>query len=580
MIIRFQSPGASFRGAAMYYTHDKAEDASMDKEFKPKTDERVWFTATRNCVSQDPMEAADEMWHTAESQQYLKKQAGGRTSGRRCDDPVQTISLSWHKDDHPQPDEMIAAADQFLKHMGWQEHQASFVGHRDTEHLHLHIMLNRVHPETGKTLDDYRCQKRAQVWALAYEKEHGQIRCPERELNAAEREKREPELTPEQMRQAKDPANEHIPPNVIELTRPSQKAFTAEEASREERDRQERAQLKQEQREERQAFFKEGAKLFKETRHAVYDEVRAEFKPRWKEHYEAADKAREQAEAMSKDAVTRALYFAKSGRWDDARAALTNAEAVHEDVEKSITAERRELKQERDTQIRERQTEACDLLRAGREKAYEDLLQRQRDERASMKAAHAMGQSGLPDREGEAPQKDTANENRTPAETQAKAPAVAPAPSAEKATTAEPVQATNGERTSDKAPSLAVDFLSDLATDATSTTIHKDHSSRPLDERAPVRTPFDGMAGAMGAVADYVADQLGELFAPTPKEVLDERAREQARREAEAPAPEPVDPYAAHRAAAMRVIEEEAERKRSNEYFEERNRSKGWERDR
>jgi hypothetical protein len=75
---------------------------------------------------------------------------------------------------------MIAAAEEFLKEMDWQEHQAILVSHNDTEHRHVHILLNRVHPETGMTLDDRKDQIRAQKWALGYEREQGVILCPAR----------------------------------------------------------------------------------------------------------------------------------------------------------------------------------------------------------------------------------------------------------------------------------------------------------------------------------------------------------------------------------------------------------------
>ena len=49
---------------------------------------------------------------------------------------------------------MEKAADSYLRFMGFDEHQAVYIAHKDTEHPHLHIILNRVHPETGKVLDD------------------------------------------------------------------------------------------------------------------------------------------------------------------------------------------------------------------------------------------------------------------------------------------------------------------------------------------------------------------------------------------------------------------------------------------
>ncbi|MEJ2118979.1 MAG: relaxase/mobilization nuclease domain-containing protein, partial [Alphaproteobacteria bacterium] len=187
MIIRIQKSGGSFTGAGKYYLHDKAADKTLDSHLKPKTDERVWFADTRNCFAQEPERAFLEMWRVAEDQQWLKRQVGGRTCGRVCENPVKTLSLSWHKEDAPTPEHMIEAADAYLKHMGWDAHQAVFIGHNDTEHRHIHIVLNRVHPENGRTIDDYREKVRSQSWALEYEREHGHIRCEERENNARAR---------------------------------------------------------------------------------------------------------------------------------------------------------------------------------------------------------------------------------------------------------------------------------------------------------------------------------------------------------------------------------------------------------
>jgi hypothetical protein len=326
MIIRVASNGGSFRGAGQYYLHDKSDDASLDKELKPQSAERVWFTETRNCMNNDPFRALDEMWGVAEDQAYLKMQAGVKRGGRVCEEPVKTMSLSWHKDDAPTPEHMIEAADAFLKHMKWDEHQAVMVGHNDTEHRHIHIILNRVNPDTGRTLDDFREQKRAQSWALEYERSQDQVRCEQREINTrkqaekgadrandnqreaapahqaeqsnqqqadATSQQQQPEVSKstdraqepgreETTEQGRIPdekpapsvgraANDHLPHNVIMMARPSEREFNAYEqlraeqdaATRTEQQSHDRAELKTEQRAEREAFFKDGAKLFK-----------------------------------------------------------------------------------------------------------------------------------------------------------------------------------------------------------------------------------------------------------------------------------------------------------------------------
>src|SRR5258708_6228602 len=65
--------------------------------------------------------------------------------------------------------------ERYLKAMGWREHQALLIPHTDTAHPHLHIILNRVHPETGLVLNDWREQQRSQRWGDRYDKEQGLI---------------------------------------------------------------------------------------------------------------------------------------------------------------------------------------------------------------------------------------------------------------------------------------------------------------------------------------------------------------------------------------------------------------------
>ncbi len=51
------------------------------------------------------------------------------------------------------------ACDAVLRDLGLEEYQAFLVAHNDTAHPHVHMMINRVHPETGRawsTSHDYR----------------------------------------------------------------------------------------------------------------------------------------------------------------------------------------------------------------------------------------------------------------------------------------------------------------------------------------------------------------------------------------------------------------------------------------
>ena len=589
MIIRIEASGGSFLGAGKYYLHDKLSseraDAARSGEgvaVLGQSDERVWFTDTRNTLNTDPQRALEEMWRTAEDQAYLKMQAGVKRGGRVCEDPVKTISLSWHKDDTPTPEHMVASADAFLKHMGWDDHQAVYVGHSDTEHRHIHIILNRVDHETGRTLDDYRERKRAQSWALSYEKEHDNIRCEERELRAAEREQRAPELNggmeavPEATRDkpaaqpARTPANDHLPHNVVMLARLQEQAFKADEQAREQRDQLERAHLKTEQRAEREAFFKDGAKRSKATRHAVYHAVRQEGAPERRRVYKDREAAEKSAEAWSANSVSRALYFARAGRWEDARAAFSDRDSVRDAVSAELAERKSDLKERQTDDLRDRQREACDALREVRDVQYQELLVRQRYERGAFNSETTRETLREKSPETQAP----ANQNQL-AVVQAASSPENPADH-QRATDVPPTPIEQGQAALMKDVIAAMD---QAIPDATGTVLNLPEV--PTDSAPAVTHQLtDLAAGAIGSAASYLADQLGEMFAPTPPEVREANAKAAAKREAEQPAPEPkANPYAKIIDAAVRAIEAERAEK-SEAYWKERDRGKDSERDR
>ncbi len=77
----------------------------------------------------------------------------------RCEKPVYHVSLSFDKKDAPTRTQMEGACDAVLRDLGLEDHQAFLEAHNDTAHPHVHMMINRVHPETGRawsTSHDYR----------------------------------------------------------------------------------------------------------------------------------------------------------------------------------------------------------------------------------------------------------------------------------------------------------------------------------------------------------------------------------------------------------------------------------------
>ena len=267
MIVKIMSNGKSFKGLATYLTHD-AE--------KAKSAERVAWTHTHNLAHDDIPCAVNDMVWTARDAELLKHESGVRGGGRATENPVKHLSLNWAPDQKPTREHMIETTGEFLRHMKWQDHQAIFVAHQDKQ-AHVHVMLNVVHPETGLRLDDNFERRRAQAWALEYERAHGHIYCEQRLMPREDREKAPPR-------------------NIWCAFRENEKDFAqAETALRqnepisadEEKIRQnsEWQILKENQRISRMKFFAEGKVEFSQLRLSIYREVREEFRQRWADYY-------------------------------------------------------------------------------------------------------------------------------------------------------------------------------------------------------------------------------------------------------------------------------------------------------
>jgi Relaxase/Mobilisation nuclease domain/Large polyvalent protein-associated domain 7 len=69
---------------------------------------------------------------------------------KRSPQPVQHWIMSWREGEQPTSAQADRAARMFLDEMGLAEHQAIYGLHRDTENWHLHMAINRVHPETER----------------------------------------------------------------------------------------------------------------------------------------------------------------------------------------------------------------------------------------------------------------------------------------------------------------------------------------------------------------------------------------------------------------------------------------------
>lgn len=164
--------GHSFAGAGQYYLHDKGKDSN----------ERVQFSHTLNLATNDAEKAMKYMAYTAMNAEQRKRDSGVALTGRQSTEGVvYAFSLSWHPEQHPSEGDMTKAACGAIDALRLGEHEIVIVGHNDTEHPHVHVIVNLVHPDTGKIGNIFKDRHTLSEWAYGYEQDNGGVICTERE---------------------------------------------------------------------------------------------------------------------------------------------------------------------------------------------------------------------------------------------------------------------------------------------------------------------------------------------------------------------------------------------------------------
>lgn len=111
-------------------------------EAEGHTTDRVLWKETRNLHTDDPRAAAAIM------------EATTRDKPSRCKKPAYHFILAFDPEDDKagkvNPEMMKEIADKAIDRLELQEHQALIYAHQDKEHPHIHFLVNRIHPETGK----------------------------------------------------------------------------------------------------------------------------------------------------------------------------------------------------------------------------------------------------------------------------------------------------------------------------------------------------------------------------------------------------------------------------------------------
>jgi MobA/VirD2-like, nuclease domain/TraI-like middle domain len=156
-MIAFATTATDFKALAAYLVAGKGG----------RHPERLGWVETRNLPTDDPDLVPELMRATADL-------------SRRCRKPAYHLAISFAKDEHPSRDQMVAVADRLLSDLGLSEHQAAIFSHVDRDHAHFHILINRVHPETGRAWSNSHDRKRIMTSLRALEKEMDLTYVPNR----------------------------------------------------------------------------------------------------------------------------------------------------------------------------------------------------------------------------------------------------------------------------------------------------------------------------------------------------------------------------------------------------------------
>lgn len=265
--------GHSFKGAFAYYAHDKGA----------ATAERVAWMDFRNLVVDDLATAQRVMTATAYQADQLKKAAGVKNTGRKSNAHVYAFSLAWHPDEAGSLDraEMVRAVDASLKAIEADHLQAVIICHTDQKHPHVHVILNRVDPATGRMFAASKDHDKLSAWAAAYERERGLIVTPARQQKQQAREQareQKPAADP-QPRAAADPRTQ---PSGGEIQRKTQGQKLAEAAAEQKlRHAKEWRDLSERNKARRDAIFAAAKAEMK----AAIDKAKEENRPLWREHF-------------------------------------------------------------------------------------------------------------------------------------------------------------------------------------------------------------------------------------------------------------------------------------------------------
>lgn len=401
MVPNLSKAGTCFKGAFAYHGHDKD---------RANTSERVAWVSTRNLVTDDLDRAERIMIATSLDADRLKEQAGIRKTGRKSRATVQTLSLSWSPNEKIDRAEMERAADQVLERLELRDYQVAIVAHNDTQHPHVHMIINRVNPNDGRMAGLSNSKRVLDKWANEYERARGQIVTPQRDAKYRRRDDARQKYSPAQRRayaeRKRAEAAKKSEAQVAAETPNKRSVLAARQAEMRQRHSAQWDALKARHKAERNSYYQTYRKQVAAVRqkHEIARQANAsQRKAEWRDFYKsvrAAEKtrrrmgrsitgsmalaitaAREESRSGSQESMTRLIW----GNFISQSRRETIFTAIAERDKAALSAHQNRARDHDMKQLSERRGQEIEARKIEHQKERDGLKRQQNDQRQDVR---------------------------------------------------------------------------------------------------------------------------------------------------------------------------------------------------
>ena len=125
---------------------------------------RVGEVNMLNMLSKDPMDGVTEMELT-------------QMRNTRAQSPdVMHLVISFPAGEKPSADVLTMIQARILNSLGMSEHQCLTASHIDTDHFHVHMAINKIHPKTFNLIDPYQSWNKLAQCCIDCERDYGLLK--------------------------------------------------------------------------------------------------------------------------------------------------------------------------------------------------------------------------------------------------------------------------------------------------------------------------------------------------------------------------------------------------------------------